>query len=268
MEGQPRISDLVPTRGAWYLGALAAGVLIVATLEGLYTLMPLLAPATTDGRVATFDLDGEGSLAVWFSTLTLAAAAGAAWLLAAIVRHLPGASRRSGRLWIWAGVCWITMSGDECASLHEAFKEMMSHSTGQTLYGDGSIWWVLAYFLVLSATGLRLLWAMRTCGGAAAALLGTAALYAVAVSAELGLILPYKNEPGIMLEEGCEMLGNVCLLVSMLLMARHTLATAREQQRLDAAMQSAWESYTTRRRDGSTSAAPTVRAPTSIAAKR
>ena len=54
-----------------YLLILIVGAGIIAALERLYHIMPLLVPLTTDGRVAAFDLDGEGSLAVWFSSMTL-----------------------------------------------------------------------------------------------------------------------------------------------------------------------------------------------------
>jgi hypothetical protein len=39
----------------------------------------------------------------------------------------------------------------------------------------------------------------------------------------MAFILPRKNEPGVMLEEGCEMVGNLCLLLAMGLYARHAV---------------------------------------------
>ncbi len=232
MDGQARIIDLVPRRFGTIAWIFLAGCGVVAGLELLYAVMPALVPLTTDGRVATFDLDGEGSLAVWFSTFTLTLASGMALVVASLCRERqrgPG----SRRLWLWAAACWMAMGIDECASVHEAFKEMMSHATGHRLLSDGVMWWVLAYFGILGATGLRLLWSMRSSLGSAAALLSTAGLYSIAVLAEMGWILPEKNMPGVMLEEGCEMVGNLCLLLSMTLYARH-LTEGRAQQRRNA----------------------------------
>src|SRR5438128_1634752 len=143
--------DLVPRRHRFYAGLFFAGVVVVAILEGLYAIMPRLASHTTDGRVAAFDLETEGSLAVWVSSTTLLAAAVVTLLIATLLRSN---GRRSG-LWFWAAGCWLTLSIDESASLHEAFKELMSHAAGTRIVHDGTIWWVAAYFVVLATTGCR-----------------------------------------------------------------------------------------------------------------
>jgi len=226
MDGQPRITDLVPRRNAVFAAIFAAGAAVIGALEALFLAMPALSPMTTDGRVASFDLDSEGSLAVWFSCGTLELAAIAALLIYGIRRHTPGLSRQGHRLWLWAAACWLVMSLDECGSVHEAFKELMSKSTGHRLLGDGTIWWVAGYGMVLGVVGLCLLWTMRRCPGAVAALGATAVCYSIAVLAEMAWILPRKGTPGVALEEGCEMLGNLCLLLSIGLFARHAAVVA------------------------------------------
>ena len=182
---------------------------------------------TTDGRVAAFDLEGEGSLAVWFSCATLELAAIAALAAWAIRCRTPATGRP--HILLVAAACWLVMSIDECGSLHEAFKELMSRSTGHRLHGDGTIWWVMAYGLVLSAVGCRLVWELRRSPDAIVALFATAGFYAVAVLAELAWIIPNKGETEVLLEEGCEMIGNLCLLLSMGLYARYAAATAESQ---------------------------------------
>lgn len=222
MNGRTQLVDLVPRANRFYVGLMLGGALIVGMLEAFYAVMPLLSPHTTDGRVATFDLDSEGSLAVWVSSFTLLAAAGCCLLNYVLLGDgvVLGAASRGRRLWLWATCCWTMMSIDECSSLHEAFKEMMSHLTGERIWHDGTLWWVIAYFLILSTTGLALVWSMRKAPAAVGALFGTAGFYAVAVLCELGWILP-KNQSGVMLEEGCEMMGNFCVLASMGLFAKH-----------------------------------------------
>lgn len=220
MNGRTQLVDLVPRSNRFYVGLLIGGAIVVGMLEAFYAAMPLLSPHTTDGRVATFDLDAEGSLAVWVSSFTMLAAAGCCLLNYVLIGDRAELGNASRRVWLWTACCWTMMSVDECSSVHEAFKEMMSHLTGERLYHDGTLWWVIAYFLVLSTTGLALLWSMRKAPAAIAALFGTAAFYAVAVLCELGWILP-KDRSGVMLEEGCEMLGNFCVLASMGLFAKH-----------------------------------------------
>jgi len=227
MDEQPRLADLVPTRLTTFAVLLLAGLAVVAALEILYSWMPRLAAMTTDGSVAAFDLDGEGSLAVWFSSMTLALAGLVAILVFTIRQHRTDDYRGHYRIWLWAAACWFLMSLDETASLHEGFKEMMTQVTGTPLFGDGSIWWVIAYFFLLGAVGSRLLVDMRECRLSTGAMLVVAACYAVAVAAQVGRILPESGARGVMLEEGAEMVGNLMLLLAMGLHARHVILDAK-----------------------------------------
>lgn len=230
MDRQARVSDLAPRNSTTYLLLFLAGLTVVAGLVALYAWMPELASWTSDGRVAAFDLDGEGSLAVWFSSMTLAAAALYAMLVYSVRRHRPDDYHGRYRIWLWAAFCWLVMSLDECASLHEAFKELMTRLTGQRLLGDGSLWWVIAYGLVLSVVGFKLLMETRVCRGSTAALLASGACYFAAVLAQLEWLLPtgtaQQRMVAIMVEEGCEMVGNLLLLLAMSLHARHVILEA------------------------------------------
>jgi len=227
MDQQPRLTDLVPRRLGGFILLLAAGLAVVAGLLGLYAWMPEIAGMTTDGRVAAFDLDGEGSLAVWFSSMTLALAGLVAILVFTVRRHRTDDYPGRYRVWLWAATCWFLLSIDETSSLHEGFKEMMVMLTGTRVFGDGSIWWVAVYFFLLGSVGTRLLVDMRESWLSSGALLGTAACYVVAVAAQLGWILPESGALGVMLEEGAEMVGNLMLLLAMGLHARHVILDAQ-----------------------------------------
>ncbi|HET6883474.1 MAG TPA: hypothetical protein VFI31_25205 [Pirellulales bacterium] len=227
MNRQLRLIDLVPRRTSTFALLFVGALAVVGALEVLYKVMPALAPMTTDGRVAAFDLEGEGSLAVWFSCATLEAASLTA--LAAWAIRLRTAGAKPPKILLVAAVCWLVMSIDECGSLHEAFKELMSRGTGHRLHGDGTIWWVIAYAVVLSAVGCRMAWELRRSTGAVTSLFAAGGFYAVAVLAELAWIIPHKGEAEIMLEEGCEMIGNLCLLLSMSLYARRAVQAAETQ---------------------------------------
>lgn len=226
MDEQARLTDLIP-RPLWvYAVALVLGLGVVAGLEWLYGLMPRLAPMTNDGAVEAFDLDGEGTLAVWFSSTTLTAAAFVAYIVYTVRRHRRDDYHGVYRIWLWASACWLLMSLDETASLHEGFKAMMTHLTGHALLGDGSLWWAIPYFFLLGAVGIRLLIDMRECWLSRGCLVMVAGCYAVAVAAQLEWLLPQSGARGIMLEEGAEMTGDWMLLMAMALHARHVILDA------------------------------------------
>lgn len=226
LDEQPRLTDLVPMRLGSYLLILLGAAAIIVGLETLYFSTLDMGAMTTDGRVAAFDLDGEGSLAVWFSSMTLALAATAAVLVFTVRRFRRDDYHGRYRIWIWGAAVFLLMSIDETASLHEGFKEMMTWLTGNRVFGDGSIWWIAPYFLVLVVIGSRLVVDMRESRLSVLVMFAAAACYVVAVLAQLEVVLPEAVEQGIMLEEGMEMFGNVFLLLAMLLHARHVILDA------------------------------------------
>ena len=226
MDEQARLTDLVPQKLPKILALFIVGLLVVAGLEMLYAWMPELAPMTTDGRVAAFDLDGEGSLAVWFSSATFLLAAFTAVVVYTVRRHKTDDYHGHYRVWLWAAMCWLILSVDETASLHEGFKEMMTQVTGTRLLGDGSMWWVIAYFFLLGAVGTRLVVDMRSCRLSTASMGMVAVCYCLAILAQLGWILPESGARGVMVEEGAEMTGNLFLLLAMVLHARYVVLDA------------------------------------------
>lgn len=227
MDRQPRITDLVPQRYSMLALLFLAGVTVVAGLEALYAWLPELASKTAEGTIDALDLAAEGSLAAWFSSTTLALASLAAVVVYSIRRHKADDYHGRYRIWLWAAACWMLMSMDEGGSLHEGFTELMSYVADQRGFGDGSIWWISAYSLLLGTVGMRLTLEMRECRSSTAAFLITAACYAAAVLARLNVLLPGAGMQRIMVEEGCEMVGNVFLLFAMTLHARYTILAAQ-----------------------------------------
>jgi len=223
---QLRLTDLIPRRIGVFVLLFAAGVLMVAGLLALYGWSARLAPMTTDGSVAALDLDGEGSLAVWFSSTVLLLAAFGSVLVYTVRRYKKDDYQGHYRVWLWAALCWGLLSIDETASLHEGFAAMMTHLTGTTLFGDGSAWWMIAYFFLLGGVGTRLALDMRECRTSLLAFLSVGLCYLLAVVAQLGWIWETETARAIMLEEGAEMIGNLFLLLAMGLHARHVILDA------------------------------------------
>ncbi len=226
MDEQLRLTDLVPRRLTTFGLLLLAGLACVAGLEVLYAWMSDLAPTTADGRVAALDLDGEGSLAVWFSSVTLLLAGLIAVIVYTIRRYKTDDYQGYYRVWLWAAMCWLLMSVDQTASLHEGFKEMMVQVTGTRLFGDGSVWWMVPCFFLLGAVSSRLLVDMRHCRLSSGALLAAAACYVLAVAVQLEWVLPESGARAVMLEEGAKMVGNLLLLLAMGLHARYVILDA------------------------------------------
>lgn len=220
MDAQPRITDLVPRRNSVLALLFFANLLVIAGLETVYAYMPRLTALTTDGRVAAFDLDSEGSLGAWYSSLVLLASGLMSLLIWSLRRHRLDDYHGRYRIWFWAAMTWFLMSVDEACSLHEGFKEMMTHLTGHRLMGDGSIWWIMAYGLLLGTVGLKLLLEIRACRGSTVALALTGLFWVLAVVTQIEGIMPRSGARGVMVEEACEMIGNVFLLLSMTLHAR------------------------------------------------
>ncbi len=227
LQRQPRISDLIPKTPVAFLLWFLAGLVVVVGLEALYAWMPDLAAMTEDGRVAAFDLDSEGSLSAWFSSTILMLASLLALVVWSIRRHKPDDYHARYRIWAWAAAWWMILAIDESASLHEGFKELAVVLTGFRPGLDGSLWWVAAYLPILSWLGVRLVLEMKPCRSSLCALGATACCYAAAVVVHLGWLLPETGARGVMVEEGCEMLGNLFLALAMAMHARYVILEAQ-----------------------------------------
>ncbi len=223
MERHPRISDLVPQRFLAFALILVLGLAFIAGLEALYYYMPRLAEGTTDGAIAAFDLDSEGSLGTWFSSVLLGSTALCGLLVFWIRRHKADDYHGRYRIWLWASMVWFVMSVDEAASLHEGFKELMARVSGTRIVGDGSMWWVLGYSLVFLAVGSRLVFQIKACRMATAFYVLAGIGYLAAVATQLELLLPQQGALGIMVEEGLEMTSGLFLLMGTALFARYVI---------------------------------------------
>jgi hypothetical protein len=217
LDEQLRLTDLVPRRLIALFLLFVTGLLMVAGMEALYAWMP---------NLAAFDVASRGGLAVWFSSTVLLLSALVAVLVYSVRRYRKDDYQGHYRVWLWAALCWFLLSIDETANLHEGFKEMMTLMTGTRLLGDGSMWWVIAYFFLLGGVGIRLLIDMRHCRLSTASMAMVALGYALAIAARLGWILPETGAKGIMFKEGAEMVGNLFLLLAMSLHARYVILDA------------------------------------------
>lgn len=232
-EKQTRLVDLMPQTYGMLALAFFAGLLFIAGLEAGYYYLPKLAPHSASGRIDALELAGEGSLASWLSTTLLTLAAAAAWVIYSVRKHRADDYHGRYRVWLTAGIAWLVLGVDESASLHETFRDVMVGTTGHNGFGDGSIWWIGAYGLVLTFVGVRLLLDMKECRTSTVALGITGTCYLAAVLMVLNIQrqwLPQVFLPAtltVMVKEGLELVGNLFLLTSMLVHARYVILEAQ-----------------------------------------
>ena len=158
LDEQARLTDLVPIRTVPWLLASLAGLGLVAALVGLDAWTAVLDRTASRGAVAAFALEGQGNLATWFGSMTLAAAGLAAILVYLVRQHKIDDFHGYYRVWLWAALCWFLLSADRTAGkLHAALRDLMVRLTGTPIVGDGSIWWMIAYGFLIGGVGIRLL---------------------------------------------------------------------------------------------------------------
>jgi hypothetical protein len=219
MSRVPAITDLVPRRGSFYAFVLLGGLGIVLTLGGLYRIGIALGSRTTDGMVAALDLDSEGSIACWFSII-LYFVAGTVTLLIRRLKMVLGVAPRERRCWLALAMLWFVMSLDEGASLHEGFKSLMTMATGTPLMGDGSVYWAVPYFVLLSMGGMFLLVQIRRIPAAVFCLFSAGVCFAIAIAGQLDFILAGRPLLETWVEESGEMMGQLFIMVSVGLYCR------------------------------------------------
>jgi hypothetical protein len=224
LERQWRLLDLIPRRlpVLMLLLLLAAGA--IAGLEAAYHWM--LSRTAGGTPLAALDIGAKGSLACWFSTLTLLAASVAAILIYNVRRHRTDDYQGRYRVWRLAAVCWFLLATDQAASLREAFRDAMIALSGTSLLGDGALWWVAVYVFVLGAVGSRLLLDMRPSLLSMGALTAAAVAYGFALASSLGITIVEGTCGEIMFCAGSEMTGSLMLLAAMAFHARYVVLDA------------------------------------------
>ncbi len=169
-----------------------------------------LAAQTVDGHIGGFDLESEGSLSVWFSSLQLLLA-GVLCLLISWVDRGEGQSIRP-LFWRYGSLVFIVMSIDETAVLHEMYGGSMVRFFPQIPL-SASLWWALPYGALLGVFMLFLILSVRRRVGLVILTLAGGGLWLISVLLEMIWLLPaWAN---IALEEGAEMLGATFLVAAL-----------------------------------------------------
>ena len=234
---QARLIDFIPQKLPKLFLLFFVGVAMIAGIEAVYATRVL---ELSEGHLPAFDLTAEGSLNNWFTSLTLDLAGVVALVVYSLRKHRLDDYHGRYRIWLWAAACWLWLSIDEAASLHESIQALLREFAGQSLR-ETELVWVGAYGLVIGAVAMRLVFEMRQCRASVVAIALAGLAFAVAVVAHFAWLPPEVAEYRVPLEEGCEMGGSLFLLLAMCLYARFVildsqgLVAARPEKEKDAA---------------------------------
>jgi hypothetical protein len=232
LEVQARVTDLVPLHPLVLLALFVAGLGCVAGLLGLYVWMLRSGPAV--GYLAALDLGARGSLGTWFASATLALAALVALVVYCVRRYKLEDYHGHYRVWLWAAACWLLLSIDATANIHEAFGQLMVLISGTRLFGESSIWWLIVGGFFVGGVGTRLLVDMRHCWLSAAALTTTGICWAVCIGSHYHWIGAGNFEwpevdfaaRCVVFNRGAFLAGSFLILMSMVWHARHVILDA------------------------------------------
>jgi hypothetical protein len=239
-ERQPKVTDLLPVRPLWFVLVLLLGLTGIATIEAIHVHAAGLSLKGGAAHLAALDANQRGSLAAWYSSAILAAAATLALVVFGIRCHRVDDYSGHYRIWLWtaAALAWLCL--DAATQIHEAVGVAVtliagSQASTASLAATCTITWIAMYALIFGALAMRVAFEVRASWLSATALVIAAGLYAGASLLELEmLVVPRTMTEGVV-ESSIAMLAHLSLLTSIGLYARHIYldATGRLKVHID-----------------------------------
>ncbi|MCA9208109.1 MAG: hypothetical protein KDA55_07115 [Planctomycetales bacterium] len=225
-EQQPRLTDWIPQRPwtltVWGLLGLAA----VCAVEALYVLVFSSPRVARMASLEPLDVLASGSVAAWFSSLVLFAAAMVAIQVFAIRRHRLDDYRGRYRIWLPMSLFLFAASLDAGCGLHRIAAELASTLSEGSAIGRPEQIGIAGYALLAAAISLRMVFELResrlTLVSLGFALVGYASAGALRAGA-ISLDLPFLDA---LVGSTATLLGHVALLGSLVLYCRHVYLDA------------------------------------------
>ena len=152
-EGQPRITDMIPKRPLTLFVVGLLGLSMIAGVLALYAHIYHAPGIYSNDQLAAFNPESPGSVAAWLGSLLLTIAAAAGLLVFLVRRHKHDDYRGHYRWWLWNATVLQFASVDVACGLHRLIPPPLIRWTGEILYEDGTVWWIL----VLGAVGLAII---------------------------------------------------------------------------------------------------------------
>jgi hypothetical protein len=239
-ERQPRVTDLLPVRPLWVVVLLLLGLTGIATIEAIHVHAVTLPLAAGASHLAALDASQRGSLAAWYSSALLAAAAALAVVIFGIRAHRVDDYRGHYRVWLWTAATLAWLSLDAATDLHDALGLSLTLLAGKQVFSGPlaagcTMTWIIVYGLVLGGLGLRLAVEIWSSLLSFASLLTAAVLYLCAALLQLEMLAAPASLIGGVIESTVAMLAHLSLFSSIAFYARHVYldATGRLKVQVD-----------------------------------
>lgn len=216
---QPRLIDFIPQKITSLALLFFVGLLMIAGIEAVYITR---IAELSEGHVPSFDLTAEGSLNNWFTSITLDLACVVALVVYSLRKHRLDDYHGRYRVWLWAAACWLWLSIDEAASLHESIQALLREFAHQSA-GETELAWIGGYILLAGAMIMRLVFEMRQCRASLVVMTLVGLTFGAGVVAHFAWLPTQLAEFRVPIEEGCEMGGSLLLLLAMCVYARFVI---------------------------------------------
>jgi hypothetical protein len=225
-ERQPRVTDLVPVRPFLVTVLALLALLGIAAIETIHVYARTTPLTAGVSQLAALDVSHRGSLAAWYSSVLLAAAAMAALAVYTVRQHRVDDYAGRYRIWLWAAAALAFGSLDAATGLHDVLGwglALLAGTQADTGPTDAActLAWLAVYTLVFGTLAVRL--AIETWpslpGFAGLATVGL--LYFLGALTQLGMMPLYDPLMAEVLASVLTLLGHLTLAMSVVLFARH-----------------------------------------------
>jgi hypothetical protein len=228
---QPKVTDLLPVRPLWVVVLLLTGLTGIAAIEAIHVHAVTLPVVAGAELLAPLNADSRGSLAAWYSSAMLAAAATLSVVVFGVRAHRIDDYRGRYRIWLWTAAALVWLSLDVATGIHNSIGLALTLVTGQQVVSQSvvagtTLTWIAVYGLVFGTLGLRLIFELWSSRLSLTALLSACFLYCDAALLELEIIQAPPNLIAGTLESALALLAHFSLLAAVGFYARHVLIDA------------------------------------------
>lgn len=218
-EHQKRLSDLIPTRPYSISILILLGLTGIATIIALFTSWQAYWNGNFASQLNLLNPQSHGSLARWFSSTLLAAAALGAMVIYSIRSHRVDDYRGKYRIWLWASAALVWASLDVSTGIHSAIGFVASRLIGMPHLQEAS--WLGLYALVFGVLAIRLVMEQWYSIGSSATLGAAIVLYSAFAVQKVGLVATDNTLTSSVQLATLSMLAHLTLFAAIAIYARH-----------------------------------------------
>ena len=173
-----------------------------------------------------FDLAQRGSLGAWLASVTFGFAVAIMLGTYSVRRYRRDDYRGKFTVWRWAIVAAVMISVDSTCHLHDAWQGACEFAFQTKLWGDGSIWWLGCWSLVLGGMLVRLMMEMSSSRLATVAAAGAGLCYLYSLLAQLNVHSAGPLQASHISKVAILLLGHHLMLYSLVSYARDVVLEA------------------------------------------